>query len=643
VPGGPDVVLSWRVERSRYYGPLVARGLLRDGTPIAVASLRSTYNGELNSARGFRRINDPSFMAGGYDAFRATMGTGVDYTFNWFFIDSDDIGYEHSCKCPQRAPGVDPYLPAWGDGRYDWRGFIGLDAQPHDLNPAAGYITSWNNKQAPQFKASDREFAFGPTHRSQLLDARIAAAFATGPLDRADVVDIMEDAGTVDLRGQEVLGLLLEAMGTAAPIGSDPRAQEMRDRLAEWLTTQTHRRDHDRSGEYDDPQSPAIIDAWWPLLAHAMFDARSGYAIDNLGLLIHDAPQLHLGSAFNDGVYGQVNKDLRRVLGKPQTAPWSRAYCGGGDLAVCRGALWASLSDAAATLEQEFSSPSVANWKRKIADDDVRHSAVGVVNVPAIHWINRPTFQQVVQIEDPQTLAQAHGAGWLNTANGKKIGFTLKADVMTGGGASGEFKLHDHATGSTIELHEFDATRAPAGAGCGAVPAGGANSIEFTGTATFNGTTGRTVKVFVQDNSDPGQGHDVIHVECGDCPYNTSTAAASEVLGGGNIKVRTPATPPRAAGSPSVVVVEPALGSSAAPGAIQTVTVTVYDAAGNPVAGVPLTLTGPSILSLVPLSPVTNTSGRLTFQLRALLPLTGVWTAQAGGVQSNPVRIVWLP
>jgi hypothetical protein len=34
-------------------------------------------------------------------------------------------------------------------------------------------------------------------------------------LDRADVVDIMEDAGTVDLRGQEVLPLLLEALGPA--------------------------------------------------------------------------------------------------------------------------------------------------------------------------------------------------------------------------------------------------------------------------------------------------------------------------------------------------------------------------------------------------------------------------------------------
>jgi hypothetical protein len=172
----------------------------------------------------------------------------------------------------------------------------------------------------------------------------------------------------------------------------------MRDRLAAWLTTQTHRRDHDRSGEYDDPQSPAIIDAWWPRLAHAMFDASSGNAIDNLHLLLHDAPQLHLGSAFNDGVYGHVNKDLRQVLGQAVQDPFSHVYCGGGVLAACRDALWASLSQAAADLEAEFSSPDVANWKRAMVDDDVRHTAVGVTEIPAIHWINRPTFQQVVQL-----------------------------------------------------------------------------------------------------------------------------------------------------------------------------------------------------------------------------------------------------
>jgi acyl-homoserine lactone acylase PvdQ len=396
----PDIVLSWRVERTRHYGPLVARGTLTDGTPIAIATLRSTYRNELGSASGFFRVNDPEAMAGGFDAFRTVMGTGVHYTFNWFFVDARDIGYQHSCLCPARAAGVDPYLPAWGDGRYDWGGFLPLAAQPTARNPAAGFLTSWNNKQAPGFTASDRNFSYGPVYRSQMLDVRLAAAIAAGKLDRTDVIDAMADAATVDLRGQEVLPLLLAALGETAPEGVDPRAQEMRDRLAAWLATGAHRRDRDRDGAYDDPQAPAIMDAWWPRLSHAVFDAASAGALEHLRIELDDGNRpAHVGSAFQGGTYGHVHKDLRQVLGLPVQDPWSRTYCGGGALAACRAALWASLAEAAADLEAEFGDPSVAAWRRRVEDEDVRHVTVGVTAVEAIHWVNRPTFQQVVQIE----------------------------------------------------------------------------------------------------------------------------------------------------------------------------------------------------------------------------------------------------
>jgi hypothetical protein len=411
---GVDVVLSFHVERTEDYGPLVARGTLMDDTPIAIATLRSTYRNELGSARGFRRINDPGFMTNGYASFRQAMGDGVDYTFNWLYIDQHDIGYQHSCKCPQRALGVDPYLPTLGDGQFDWQGFIPLTAQPFALNPPAGYLTSWNNKQAPQFGANDREFSYGPVYRNQMLAKRVEALIAAGNADRTDMIDAMEDAGTVDLRGQEDLPLILEVLGATAPGGLDPRVQDMRDRLAAWTVTSTHRRDFDHSGEYDDPQAPAIMDAAWTRIAHAMFDAASGDALNALHLGLHDTPAVHQGSAFNGGVYSQVNKDLRQVLGHTVLAPWSRTYCGNGNLAACRTALWGALEQAAADLEAEFGSANVADWKRAIADDDVRHQAVGISGVPAINWINRPTFQQVVQLEPgacgATPVAGCHGA-----------------------------------------------------------------------------------------------------------------------------------------------------------------------------------------------------------------------------------------
>jgi hypothetical protein len=67
-----------------------------------VASLRTTYFNELGSAKGFFELNDPANLDDGFDSFRQIMGNGVQYTFNWFYIDAEDIGYQHSCRCPKR-------------------------------------------------------------------------------------------------------------------------------------------------------------------------------------------------------------------------------------------------------------------------------------------------------------------------------------------------------------------------------------------------------------------------------------------------------------------------------------------------------------------------------------------------------------
>ena len=399
--------ISWRVERTPDYGPISDRGTLTDGTPIAIAKKRSTYGNELGSAHGFYRVNNPANMTGGFADFQSNMGTGIDYSFNWFYIDSANIGYQHSCKCPQRAQGVDPYMPTWGTGQWDWQGFIPLASQPTAFNPPQGYLSSWNNKPAPGFSADDRSFSEGPVQRVQMLNTRIQAAIIAGPLDRAALVNAMEDGGSVDLRGQEVLPLLLQAMGATAPGGSDPRVQDLRDRLAAWSAAAAHRRDFNHDGAYDDPQAPAIMDAWWSILAHNIFDAPSGNAIANLGISIHDAPQGHNGSAFGGGVYSHVQKDLRQVLGQSVASPFSRTYCGAGNLANCATTLWSSLGQAVTSLQTEFSSPNVVDWKRVVSDDDIRSSAIGIATAPAFEWINRPTFQQVVQI----------GAGCLNDSD----------------------------------------------------------------------------------------------------------------------------------------------------------------------------------------------------------------------------------
>ena len=410
----PPEVITFEAQRTEHYGFVLFRGEAADGTPIAVTNDRTTYRNELGSAFGFYRINDPGFMTDGYESFQQAMGAGVDYTFNWFYVDDEDIGYQHSCRCPVRAEGTDPYLPTWGNGDWDWQGFLTLDQQPHEVNPDEGYFTNWNNKQAPGFTANDSNFKYGPIYRNQLLEERLLDAIDAGKVDRGDVVDVMELAGTTDVRSQELVPLLLDALGDTPPSDADERVGEMVTSLRDWAADDRgHRRDHDDDGAYEHPVAPAIMDAWQggapdpnpdtpnpnddAFLVNAVF----GDAFEHLGVGIVDSPMLHVGSAFNGGAESHLDKDLRQVLGQDVDDPFSTTYCGDGDLGTCRDALWDSLSATAAALEEDFGSAEVSDWQRVPADDAIVHSAVGVVTVPDIHWVNRPTFQQVIQVGQP--------------------------------------------------------------------------------------------------------------------------------------------------------------------------------------------------------------------------------------------------
>lgn len=410
-----DVVWSQEVQRTEHYGFLIARGKAADGRPIAVTTDRSTYRSELTSTLGFSKINNPRFMSGDVDAFRRAMGTGIGYTFNWFYIDADDIAYQHSCKCPDRAEGVDPYLPVWGTGEFDHEGYLGFAQQPHAVNPPDGALISWNNKQAPGFSANDAQFSYGPVYRSEMLGQRLRVELADGPVNRGDLVDVMALAGTTDLRAQEVLPVLERVMGSTAPAGLDPRTQRMWNLLRAWAADDLgHRRDHDADGAYEHPVAIAIMDAWWggapdataetasnPNASSQLVRAIFGDRFATLGIPIANSPLTHVGSAFNGGAGSHVVKDLRQVLDEPVRDPFHTTYCGDGDLGACRQALWESLSAVAAELEADFGSPRVREWRRVPADDAIVHTPTGLTSVPGIQWVNRPTFQQVVEVGAP--------------------------------------------------------------------------------------------------------------------------------------------------------------------------------------------------------------------------------------------------
>ncbi len=392
LPIGPD----WAIVSSR--------GLV-DGSPVAFVRQRSSYGIEVDATLTFAAIHDPARVHDIDDLMHA-FGDWFSFSFNWHLIDGDDVAFYTTGRYPLLKPGVDPDLPFWGDSAWDWTGLLPFEAHPHAVNPSKGFITNWNNKQAPKFRAADDWWAYGPVGRMKLLQDGVEAALAgDGQMSLVDLVKVMGSAATRDVRGAYVLPYVLEAIGTP----SDPALADAVSELSAWVAAGAHRRDLDLDGEYDDAAAVALMDALWEPALQAAFKPTLGAAYDAMPA-IHDDAAGAGGSAYLEGWYGQLQKDLRDVLYGSTNVPdaFSRMYCGAGVLADCSAAMQDALATALASVIASYGNDK-SDWgvtcvagasscRGNLKEADaIQFSAVGVQGQRPMAWQNRPTFQQVLE------------------------------------------------------------------------------------------------------------------------------------------------------------------------------------------------------------------------------------------------------
>jgi acyl-homoserine lactone acylase PvdQ len=380
-----------RAERTRL-GLVAGRGTVR-GRPVAFARLRSTYFHEVDSAAGFMDFNDPAAVRDAASFQRAAHKIG--YTFNWFYADARQIGYFNSGANPVRAPRIDHDFPVRGTRRNEWRGWSAFERHPRVIDQR--YLVNWNNKQARGYRASDTG-VYSSTYRSVMLEDRLRRAIrGDRKVTLPQLIDIMEVAGTGDLRAHAVLPLALRAIGR-------PRNPALRDALAKlraWRRDGGLRKDADRDGVYEHSEAIRIMDAWWPRWVRAQFEPILGpAALDRLLATVRvDNPPndgKHQGSAYQGSWYGYVRKDLRTVLGLTVRGRYSREYCGRGSHERCGRALRRSLR--AALADPVYTGDDTCRDGDQWCYDAVEFRPVGGTTQPLIHWINRPTYQQAVEV-----------------------------------------------------------------------------------------------------------------------------------------------------------------------------------------------------------------------------------------------------
>src|SRR5215204_2367639 len=320
-------------------GIVIGRGTIK-GKPVVYTSLRSTYMHEVDSARGFSDFQDPDKIKSPRDFQRAAHKIG--YTFNWLYLDDKNVAYFNSGNNPVRAKAVDPNFPVRARTKFEWRGwnpdnqtarYTPFSQHPQVVNQS--YLTSWNNKQAPGYSASDANWGFSSAYRSIPLDDYIKKGTrGANKMSLVELIEAMELAGTTDLRAYEILPYALRVLGRQR----DPQLRDAVAKLRAWQRAGAHRRDKDRNGVYEHAEAIRILDAWWPRWLHAQFEPTLGKDLfggveSMIGL--DNAPNnhgQHLGSAYQDGWYGYAKKDLRTVLGQRVRGRYSRKYCGKGKL-----------------------------------------------------------------------------------------------------------------------------------------------------------------------------------------------------------------------------------------------------------------------------------------------------------------------
>jgi acyl-homoserine lactone acylase PvdQ len=377
-PQGPEPAKELTFHET-IHGPVTGTVLVNK-EPYAIAVDRSTRGREPAGEVAFSKF-DSDEVHNPTQFFEAA--NELETTFNMSYLDNEHIAYFSTGRLPVTAPGTNPSLPTLGTGPYDWKGFLTLEQHPHQVDPASHTFLNWNNKPAPGWGAASDNYSYGPVHRVQMY-----TGFGPGMTEASDA-SIMNRAATQDLRALKVWPVIAKVLATG-PAPSN-LAKEAAKVVEKWAT----KRGASRLGT-EGPRQPgaAILDASWTGIGDAVLSPVLGEVLPEFGSIMgpDDSPSSG-GSSYGGGWYGYVYKDLKSLLGESVTQPYSRKYCGNGDLTTCRESLWAAIQTAAEKLTTEQGSNMKA-WRAA----KVRITfPPGLLPSYTMRWTNRSTFQQVIE------------------------------------------------------------------------------------------------------------------------------------------------------------------------------------------------------------------------------------------------------
>lgn len=161
---------------------------------LSYCKARAFWNRELQTGLAVVAINKATGLSGFQAAIRQNVAG-----FNFVYADDrGNIGYWHTGSVPIRPRGADPRLPLPGGGAYDWKGFLSPSKWPHVVDPAQGFVASWNNKPQASWEDSGDGTLWGAFGRVREPMGLLASH--RGRFTQRTLWQVAQRTGELDLR-----------------------------------------------------------------------------------------------------------------------------------------------------------------------------------------------------------------------------------------------------------------------------------------------------------------------------------------------------------------------------------------------------------------------------------------------------------
>ena len=380
--GGKTVKASFR---RTVHGPVV--GYARDsrGRPVALSQRRSSAGRETTDQLLFRRLTLGQVKTPAQLNAAAAL---TPQTFNSLLVTDKDIAFYTSGRLPVRPKGVNPDLPTDGQGAFEWQGYLPASKHPQDANPASGMLVNWNNEPAPGWPASDERVSQGPEDRVRLLTSELARQEKH---TIASVLSAANAGATQDPRGKlawPIIRAVLQRGKAPSPLAAKVAAV-----LDAWSAEGASWRDGNVDGTIDAAGVPAIQAVWKPLALAAMCDRLTPAGCK--ALRDRQGEQNAPPGGQSSGWQNYMDKDLRRLLGRPVRGAYALKYCGRGVVARCASRLWAAIDAAARSAAPKLGAEPAA-WRQPTSSAAITFSPLPLITM---QYTNRPSgIHQVLQL-----------------------------------------------------------------------------------------------------------------------------------------------------------------------------------------------------------------------------------------------------